>query len=489
VLGALVLLGTAVRLLYGIRSQGWLGSPDHLAWTTLLAEAAAGPIRFDQLLYYGHEGADPLLALIALLVGWVPGSVPALAWSGLLVDTLSRGIQVGAALALFGPRTALWFGAWTVFAVPGLLPWPTTHYGLHGLSSFWPIVLLLVAGRRGVTPSPVGVGAVIGLAVAWSFDSIVLIPVVFVLSYQRWRTDGAAWVLKCLATLTLVVTPFLIVRSMLSAGFLLEGLGALSIRGESLWGARLLATPLRIVLAIGFTLPGASQLNGLGDAVSMQLSRWLWMAACVSGVWLAVRTQRADRAIHAGVFVLACYLVFYAASPFFTASLGQDHFLAYRHLSYVIPLMVLLGIHGLTTNTKAWTKIGVFLVALGTVESAVATVRATPVPSPSYREAGWELGRKLGHDPERLMRLLDLAPSDTRENFAFGYGWALTGILLDGVATTDHASFTRLIGLIDRFPPPDRESVVRGAIAAFNPAFTPRLEPSMLPALRDAIDR
>jgi hypothetical protein len=41
---ALVLLGTAVRLLYGILSQGWLGSPDHLAWTTLLDEASAGPI-------------------------------------------------------------------------------------------------------------------------------------------------------------------------------------------------------------------------------------------------------------------------------------------------------------------------------------------------------------------------------------------------------------------------------------------------------------
>jgi hypothetical protein len=146
--------------------------------------------------------------------------------------------------------------------------------------------------------------------------------------------------------------------------------------------------------------------------------------------------------------------------------MGQIHFLAYRHISYVLPLVVLLGIQGLTANT-----------------------RVTPVPTPSYRGAGWTLARKLGHDPERLMRLLRLAPIDSREDYAFGYGQGLTAILLEGVATPNHPSFTQLITTIDRFPPADRESMIQGAIAAFNPGFTPRLEPSMLPALRDVIDR
>ena len=221
---ALALIGgTLLRLAFGWRFQGWLGAPDALAWDLTIQEAASGAsrsIRFDQLVHWPHEGASPLLTLIAIGLEPLRGALPPLAIVALLLDTVSRGIQILIAWKVFGRTTAVWFALWTITTVPGLLPWGTTNFGLHALSSFWPFVVLYLAAK--IPESGKAFSALLGffvaLSICWSYDSLVLIPAALIaLTQKRLRST-----LVFLVTLLVTLTPYVALRLLTDQGFHLE---------------------------------------------------------------------------------------------------------------------------------------------------------------------------------------------------------------------------------------------------------------------------
>jgi hypothetical protein len=479
----MALAGALVRWVFGLAEMPWVDAPDQLAWELLLDEARDGPLRFDQLVHYPHEGASALVGLLAWLLPSRVAGLPALSAAALIVDTGSRAVQIAVVHRVFGSTVGKWFGWWTVVTVPGLLPWGTAGFGLHGLAAFWPFVLMVLAARRvGVQPVPVGL--VLGLAVAWALDSLVVLAAAVTFVFTSGRQGGRlrATALVVVAALAVLV-PWWLLWTQLDVGFQLEKLGPLSVRGMSPSVVNLLWAPVRFLAVPIVVIPGATWLPTVGGPVGTYALRLVWTAACVMGTSLVV-SRRAEPAATVGLLVLLWFFVAYAASPFYVASpLGGDY-VAYRHLAFVLPLLVALAWRGVA-DTARWRRwFAVTLLGLGVLGALGQVGQPQGAPTvPPVRAAGWVLGRKLGHDVPRLSRLAARMPDDDRAELERGFGWGLTATVLGRGSTRGEEGLLELVELLNAFPAAVRPGLIRGVVDAFDPRATPRLEPALQAAL------
>lgn len=491
----LVLLGTGVRGLYGVLSQDWSASPDQLAWGLLIEEAAqSASLRYDQLIYYPHEGGTILLSLAALMLPSPVLGLPALSWVALLADTGIRGLQVGIVHRLFGPRIALYFALWTVMAVPFMLPWATVNFGLHALSSFWPFVFLYVFTKPAFRLSrPLRCGITTGLALWWSYHSVIFIPAYWLFVARHEAENRRRWddLLKFTAIVGLVVIPHVIIRTVFDPGFSLVSDDLMAIRGLSFsapaLGWAVLINPVKVWL---YALPGASGLPAVGWLPSIG-SRMIWGAAGLIGLGAALyHGRRRDGALMLGALIKAVFLFIYALSPFFYGSAGQSAFVYYRHLYYILPFFALTVLYGFFVLSRApFRTIGICWIVYAMLGTGLYLTEAKPPEMSACRGAGWALAQKLGHDPIRLNALLNLAAPDDRQEWTVGYGWGLTAALLKDIDRPDHPAIKRLAGYLNQFPESRKTDILRGMHHAFSAEVTPQLNISLLPVLEQSVQR
>ncbi|MEM9022124.1 MAG: hypothetical protein AAGB22_00185 [Bacteroidota bacterium] len=473
----LCLLGTVTRLAYGLVYTPWLHNPDELSWELLLLSDG---FRYDQLIHYPHEGGSIVVSLVAQLAAWLTDFRP-LVVAAVLLDLLVRWFQLHVAHRVFNLNVALIFGAWQVFASPALLPWGTLNSGLHALAGVFPFVLLLLLAQwRTATRYQVLTGALVGLAIWFSYTNLVLVPVylLFVVRHRSGTWPG-------LLAMVLVLAAHLMVREVADAGFHLRPLETSSIRGTAL--ALDQASTWKRLLHLFSPLTSAAVASP-EPANAFRWLRYAYLAFVVMalGGWVVGwRRERPRAAVAVAALVPLLFLVAYALSPFHAEAHTGNH-IVFRHLAYVLPFASLLLLVGLWYLRLRTVLVPLFLL-IGMSATALL-FRTEPIaPRPLTQQAtGWVLGTKLGHDPSRVSAIL---PDETSRCSALtqGVGWGITASLLQEKMWQDslvsQPLLDTLAALLAAYPEKYQADLEYGVRMAFSDSVSPTLDSTLLEKL------
>lgn len=474
-----VLAGTLVRAWFGWSHQLWNMAPDQSAWDLALADVAHhGLPAYRHLLHYPHEGGTLLLAALALLVGSMLGPVPPLSVAALLVDTGVRYLQIGWAQRLFGVRTALCFAAWTVLAVPLMLPWATVNFGLHALMSFAPFaVAVLLNGQA----KPFHTGLVLGGLAVLAYDVWVLLPACVIVYVMDGKARAWPDMVSLFAGLVMTFLPHVVVRSTVDHGFNLEDWAPLSVRGMEQDGVDLLAWPGRFLAVWKDVLPASFTMgpveNGLVRGIAWGL---LLVVACAS----VLSIRRSGRVARMAMVSVVSFMAAVAWLPLFEIRQNGHGIIYYRYFPFIAPFLVLLVIDGLG-HIGSWWRVTACGWVIGCAVLSVGYMARTPVATePNDEATGWVLARKYGDRPESLLRMASILPEDRRDDLLEGCGWGTAAALFDHRDARDTVSIQRAMDLLSRYPQNAQAEVWQGMVRAFDPGLTPQLDLRILEELR-----
>jgi hypothetical protein len=485
----LLAAGTAVRFLFGWTHQLWNSSPDQLAWGLGLVDIWSGNVDgYDQWVHYPHEGGTLLQSLLArAFVPWA-GIMPPLSWVALSIDTLSRAIQIVVVRRLVDPGPARLFMWWTVFAAPIMLPWGTVNMGAHGLVACAPFVLLLLVSSP--ERPAFRIGLVVGLMSAFAYDCWVLAPVYVahaLLTTGQWGQRFARVAYFTLGALV-AVAPHVLVRVYVDHGFQLEQWPALSIRGLEQGGVDWATLPGRFLALWVTWLPASFHMASIQEPmvqVAVRVTAVMMVVGLVGLFWRRSVVHRYELLAFGSVI---SFLLIMAATPFFEPRMDGNGYVYYRYFPFIAPLVSLLVIVGLARvgRVGGWAAKG-WVVACA-VSSLVHMWHQRSFPMPMDEATGWVLGRKYGHAPERLFRIVKAADPDQVDALSQGAAWGTTAALFDGRTLTDTSAIDRFERLVARWPADRWPLLNAGVIRAFDPEVTPTLDARSLPAVQKVMD-
>jgi hypothetical protein len=485
----LLAAGTAVRFLFGWTHQLWNSSPDQLAWGLGLVDIWSGNgDGYDQWVHYPHEGGTLLQSLLArAFVPWA-GIMPPLSWVALSIDTLSRAIQIVVVRRLVDPGPARLFMWWTVFAAPIMLPWGTVNMGAHGLVACAPFVLLLLVSSP--ERPAFRIGLVVGLMSAFAYDCWVLAPVYVahaLLTTGQWGQRFARVAYFTLGALV-AVAPHVLVRVYVDHGFQLEQWPALSIRGLEQGGVDWATLPGRFLALWVTWLPASFHMASIQEPmvqVAVRVTAVMMVVGLVGLFWRRSVVHRYELLAFGSV---VSFLLIMAATPFFEPRMDGNGYVYYRYFPFIAPLVSLLVIVGLARvgRVGGWAAKG-WVVACA-VSSLVHMWHQRSFPMPLDEATGWVLGRKYGHAPERLFRIVKAADPDQVDALSQGAAWGTTAALFDGRTLTDTSAIDRFERLVARWPADRWPLLNAGVIRAFDPEVTPTLDARSLPAVQKVMD-
>lgn len=469
--------GSIVRLVFGVHHQLWDCAPDQLAWQAVLDDAALhGVDHYHQLIHYPHEGGSVVLSLLALLFKPLGPLLPPLSWVALLVDTLSRFMQISIAQRLFGFRTAAWFAGWTVLGVPLLLPWATVNFGMHALVAFAPFALAGLAVKMDARPWKIGL--LTGLLLSVSYNVIVFVPAFMV--WWSLKRDTATERLKGMAlflgAVLLGVLPHFIARATFDSAFHIDTMSAVSVRGLD-WSSTAVADmPSLAWRTLHTSLPASLLLASL-DQVSARALAWFVLGFIVLGVaGLCLRRKEDFRSSGLLLLTALFFCIAYATGPLFTDRVDITTPVLYRHFAFIAPVLSLLIIHGFVRHGRA----GMVLAGLWLMLCGAASVEhmndQRSCGTAMHRAAGWVLARKYGHDAQALERIASSAPPEHRHEIVIGYGWGLAAALLEDKNADDTEAVRKLDETLDLFDQSSRSLLDEGVQHAFAPGVTPVLD-------------
>jgi hypothetical protein len=488
-LWSFIAAGTLVRFFFGWSVQLWNSSPDQLAWGLALEDIWRGQgDGFDQWVHYPHEGGTLLMSALAWLFIPFASLMPPLSWVALLMDTLARTVQVFAAQRVMGASEARLFAWWSVLAVPLMMPWGVVNMGGHALVSFAPFVLLLLVG--GPRKDPLFSGVCIGLMVAFSYDTLLLVPVYLVHVLFDRPTWGERLSKASMFGLGVLLgcAPHLLVRTWFDHGFQLEAWSLFSIRGlerQALAGG---GVATRFVDLLFTWLPASLHMAPVSKPM-VRVGVVLTFVAMAVALVGFVRSRRSVSVVErsAGRLVLV-FLLVTAATPFFAPHSDGHGYVYYRYFPFIAPLVSLLVITGL----YRWRVVGPWLSRGWVMACALATLvhwsQQRTYPAPLDEGAGWVLGRKYGHVPERLLRIVECAEPSRRTALCYGAAWGTTSAMFDGHTAPDEAAIARFAGVMYRWPDRLRPQFNSGVQRAFDPGATPRLDPQLLPRVEGLLE-
>jgi hypothetical protein len=489
VLWSFIAAGTLVRFLFGWSLQLWNSSPDQLSWGLALEDIWRGQgDGFDQWVHYPHEGGTLLMSALAWFFIPFASLMPPLSWVALLMDTVARTVQLFVAQRVMGANEARLFAWWSVLAVPLMMPWGVVNMGGHALVSFAPFVLLLLVGRP--RTGPLFSGVCIGILVSFSYDALLLAPVYLLqVLYDEptWVKRLRKWSLFVLAVL-LGCAPHLLVRSLFDHGFQLEAWSLFSIRGlerQALEGG---GVATRFMDLLHTWLPASLFMA----PVNISMVRVLVVLTFVAMVMALVGFIRSRRSVsvveRAAGWLVLVFLLVTAATPFFVPRSDGQGYVYYRYFPFVVPLVSLLVITGL----YRWRAIGPWLSRGWVIVCGLATLihwsQQRTYPVPLDEGTGWVLGRKYGHTPERLLRIVEGAEPSRRAALYYGAAWGTTSAMFDGHTEPDDPSIARFEGVMHRWPSELRPRFNSGVQRAFDPGVTPRLDPKLLPRVQRVLE-
>lgn len=463
----LVLAGSVFRFLYGIHTQAWLGSPDQLAWGMEIEHALQQHAwSYLAFTHAPHEGGSFFISVLSVLFSLLPQWLPPLSWAALFIDTAGRFAELKVTRQFFGDETALWFGLWTVLSAPLFIPWATVNFGLHALLGCVPFVFCrAMVMRRHSKYFAVGMGLLCALAVSLSYNSIVLaiVAVCFVGMDAGTVDKRLKRVLFFLLSFSIAMLPHLATRL-----FLYPSESLLSVRALNLNGIAYLQNAGCLVTAWFTAIPGSFWLSG--GFWYVPVSFFL-----LTGAILYLKKWKTPVSVKLlPVAVVVVFVTLYVFSPLYAKRANDPHYVYYRHLTYILPLLVVIVIHG-WLQSGVWKKYMLTGWLLFCGAMSVRYFAGSGKAMQTYKAAGWILAQKY-HAPN-LFSFQNAAPSRYRSEVVQGFGWGLTAKMLC-VSRPNPA--TAWMQTLRQTPPALRTDMLTGARYAFNKGVTPVLNPGFL---------
>jgi len=384
---------------------------------------------------------------------------------------------------MFSAQVTILFGVWTVFAVPTLIPWGTVNFGLHYIAGIFPFILLLLLSIQKDTVKHHSIcGFVLGLAFWFSYSNVVLIPVFFLYRIIT-REEFNKWIYSFLS-LSIVLLAHLLVRLYADQGFQLVGFGITSIRDTNFsinnidFMDRLLNIPHVISNALT-ALPHSSK-----NMFDTRIICYPLFLLSLIGFFLSNRKN----IVYIILSTVVLFLILYLFSPFFNLSEIGNH-ISFRHLSYVVPLIALFIIVGLT-SFRYRLYIQVLFIVLGIYQSSLLFTMDIPKNSDiTMKASGWILGLKLGHDKEALIPILKDNP-EKQKLLVQGIGWGMSNAFFNNVSLDDpnlKTKVDRLVLLFFDYPISYHRDLITGIQYGFSENVKPRLNKELLKLIEKKI--
>lgn len=473
------LLASAVRLIYAIVYTPWIQAPDHLSYELLIN---TDNWNFAHLIHYPHEGATIFVTLFARILKVFTGSV-SLAVVAFLIDFALRYVQLYVVDRVFGRKTLLFFGCWMLFPSPSLIPWAAIGFGLHSWMAVFPFILLyqLNKGARS-TRKHLLMALFWGIA-CWMYRGNLLILPIYALFYLQRRERSSWWFLP-VSLAVFAISVF--IQGWFDPGFHVAGFDSTSIRGESFQGItqqgfsnlwHLFGGPLTASMVAIRNVTGADT-----------LLRYSWIILSLTGViatFWRVKFRKTMRIEQAAWLLTGIFFLTYAFSPFFYDQARVGSFVSYRHLMYILPLLVLLiclGWETLINRFRNYSGVA-YLKAVLILFTVLSCLRIFATGKRAHRDclnAGWVIGVKLGDRPDEVIEAIEQTGKD-REEWLRGVGCGLAVThLADHKAQPGKVNreVVELVELMHRYTEKDQPFVMMGIMTAFDGNRTPKIDPA-----------
>lgn len=476
----LCVLGSVVRFIYGSMFHPWQASPDHIAWQIINAN---GIWSYDQLIYYPHEGGTILVSVLSYLIGLF-SQTNSLLITAFLLDFSVRFIQLYVVKKIFSKEIVLIFGLWTLFSSPIILPWATVIFGLHSISSVFPFLLLyfLWHNRCDVRWS-LRMGIFFGIIIWFNYTNCLLL-VPFLLTYiiqKKYQPIGYV-----LITLIPILLLHFGIRYLFDPGFHLDNYASSSIRGESI--VSLQSLELKQLVTVWYKTLADSSVAVKNVDATLGWAKYIWLVVSTFGFIGWYRLWR-DGKLKTSVFTMLTMLFFfislYSVSSFYFERDVFTDYVSYRHLTYILPLFMLVCIVGLSFFKQR--IIGYVLYLFISFYAGIMVLMQPDQKNNGTVPAGWVLAKKLGHDPHRINEII-LNSNYSAQDLYIGVGWGLsTGLLSDSTISQKvldqrmHIFFT----LINQFPHESKVYLLEGVRISFGEGITPKLRSDLLPLIEE----
>ena len=473
----ILIAGTIVRFIYGYSTKAWLSSPDQLAWGLSIDEMFNSlSFSYLQFIHYPHEGGSFLFGFISILFRPFENILPTLSWVALAIDFFSRLIQIRVAEQVFGKQVALWFGVWTIFSIPLLIPWTIVNFGMHALSSFFPFLFLYIAVTYKQSKNLIiFLGLLSGIAISYSYDniSLVILSILYILLSENFTGMRVKSLLKFSLTCFIILMPHLYTRIFIDTGFGLEKNPVASIRGVPL-NNFLTTTSLTNFMEVWYkTLPGSFLLNS--PALLSSILKYIIAAFILTGIIFFIRSKTISLQTKSlSISLVIIFFILYAFSPFFTWYFEHKGYVFYRHLCYIIPILVLIMMAGFYHSEKRKYFLLVSWILLCVIASTEYIYSTKKTEHPLYKAAGWVTARKFGHNTEKLFKIRDVSKAEFRDEFTIGLGWGLSATILEN--KKEQKDLLKLISIVEKCPIEHREKIIEGVHFSFSDKVTPVLD-------------
>jgi len=475
----LCILGSLVRLVYGCLFQPWTQAPDQLAWEFVLEQSS---FSYDHLIHYPHEGGTILISLLSQFIETFT-SFSSLSVIAFIIDFIVRFFQIKIVNKVFNLQIATFFGLWTIFASPSIIPYGTVNFGLHSIASVFPFIAfyLLSLQKTSIKFQLIG-GLFLGLAFWFSYSNLVLIPA-FYLYYMLTRQKLTSWIYS-IVSLSTVLILHLLVRVYADPGFHLSEFGLTAVRSAdfSIFEVNVLARLYHfpaVIANAATALPGSDWMM-----LGFRILFFLLVLCSMIGFRMAHKRQEFKVVFYGIVPMLFLFLLTYLFSPFFDSKDFGDH-ITYRHLTYILPLLSLFMILGLA-SLKNKALLAVFLLAGMIRGFQLFFTEKADRNDTVVQASGWILGTKMGHDPEVISAIIAANPTK-KEILIRGVGWGISNSLMDNNQGEEESKINQLVALYYSYPIDYREGLLEGIKFSFSDEVTPRLNKDLQFKIEDKI--
>jgi len=474
------ILGTLLRVIYAYYYTPWRFAPDHLAWESMIR---AGGFSYTELIHYPHEGGTILVSLLSKFLGLFT-AFDSLTLSAILLDVISRYIQLYIVHKTFPAKVTLAFGLWSIFASPSSIPWGSLNFGMHAVSSSFPFLLFYVFQKNGGTARFYTLsGLFMGLAVWFSYNNLVLLPAFLVLLFSA--GNELRFKFYALFSFVAILVLHLLVRLYADAGFHLDQIPLDSIRDTS-FSLHDTETWKRLYKLWTNALADSS-IAARNSPYFVASLKYIWITLVGIGLLAFLKIKKPEQ--QAGskpalLLMVFAFLFVYAISPFYYEGKEISNHVAYRHLCYILPLLSLLvvaGLNGLKAGTLGW----VIYLAFAVYGNLLLFTQKPPQGN-GEKAAGWVLCKKIGHDPVKVQQVIQASRLDHSLLYQ-GIGWGMSSALFENVEANNKALFEQRLlefkTLFRKYPIEYRDELIEGAKFSFGDGITPMLDKAILERL------
>lgn len=466
-------LGTLFRICYGLFFRLWDTSPDHLAWELSIKN---GGWSYIYLIHYPHEGGSIPISVLSKILSLLGVSSPLLIVS-VCVDFIVRYFQL-VIINKIAPKPVFWcFAIWCIFGSPVTLPWGMMSYGLHAVSSLFPFLLmLLLYEKKLVEKYAFQIGVLAALTYWFSFTNLLLI-IVF-LGFLFLKQFNNKIKLRVVIGLILSISIFVLVVLTNDAGFDLSHPNPFLPRGISIdhqsFEYNNLTKFWSSILPLSFVTESTSRLK---DIVAIII--------IIGLIAHVVRIKQDSKIIYVLVFVIG-FGVLYSLSPYF----GKEstlHYINFRHLTYIIPILVFMVLTGWQKMFKKFNYFPVVItsffigLSITTFKNNINNYEHIAQPT------GWVLASKYGHEPRLITDILK--DQSQLEDYFFGVGWGTSTSLFETFDENNINDKLKLISdLKGAYPIEFQDDFLLGVKFSFSDGVTPKLDPELLNEILNYIE-